>query len=173
GPPAAGKGSLCSKLALDFGFHHLSVGDLLRSLARDHPRSLKPHVIEAIEQNQLVDVHELAGILRSAIRDLEMQGKTRLLVDGIPRSLPQAAVLEEAIGAPDLVIFFNCPKRIARARFLTRELPGRDGSAGGFEARSAQYAGENPRIVQHYRGRGLLLEVSCLMTRGALRSLLC
>ena len=35
GAPASGKGTLCKELAEDYGFYHLSVGDLMRQALKD------------------------------------------------------------------------------------------------------------------------------------------
>ncbi|PYI35252.1 P-loop containing nucleoside triphosphate hydrolase protein [Aspergillus indologenus CBS 114.80] len=159
GAPGAGKGSLCAKLAADFGFHHLSVGDLLRQLARSS--SLKPEILSKIQQSVLLDMEDLAPILRDAIGDLkkDTQDKLRLLIDGVPRTLEQAAPIEEAIGSPELVLFFDCPGALARQRFLTRQLPGRVDDGSIFDTRYQQYCAENTRIVAYYERRGVLVKV--------------
>ncbi|OJK00817.1 hypothetical protein ASPACDRAFT_42308 [Aspergillus aculeatus ATCC 16872] len=100
GAPGAGKGSLCAKLAADFGLHHLSVGDLLRQVARSG--RMDPEILNKIQRSILLDVKGLAPILRDAIADLkkDTQDKLRLLIDEVPRTLEQAAPIEEAVKMP-------------------------------------------------------------------------
>ncbi|RAH40229.1 P-loop containing nucleoside triphosphate hydrolase protein [Aspergillus brunneoviolaceus CBS 621.78] len=144
GAPGAGKGSLCAKLAADLGFHHLSVGDHLRQLACSG--RMDPEILNKIQKSILLDL--------------------RLLIDGVPRTLEQAAPIEEAgsmpdgsIGSPYLVLFFDCPGALARQRFLTRQLPGRIDDGSTFDARYQQYCAENTRILAHYQRRGVLVKV--------------
>ncbi|RAK74527.1 P-loop containing nucleoside triphosphate hydrolase protein [Aspergillus fijiensis CBS 313.89] len=116
GAPGAGKGSLCAKLAADFGFHHLPVGDLLRQLALSG--RMDPEILDKIQRSILLEVEVLAPILREAIADLKQatQDKLRLLIDGVPRALEQAAQIEEAanrLARPGLVFRQSdlCPIR--------------------------------------------------------------
>jgi adenylate kinase family enzyme len=55
---------------------------------------------------------------------------------------------------------FNCPKEIAKQRYLTRNLEGREADDEAmFEKRYKEYVEENEEIVREYRERGLLVEV--------------
>lgn len=59
-----------------------------------------------------------------------------------------------------LVLFFNCPKEIAKQRYLTRNLEGREADDEAmFEKRYEEYVQENEGIVREYRERELLVEV--------------
>ena len=57
-------------------------------------------------------------------------------------------------------MFFTCPKEIAKQRYLTRNLEGREADDEAmFEKRYEEYVQENEGIVREYRERGLLVEV--------------
>ncbi|KAH8424898.1 uncharacterized protein LDX57_002643 [Aspergillus melleus] len=157
GAPGAGKGSLCTKLATDHGFHHLSVGDLLRK--QEASGSLRPDLVRAIQGSALLEVDDLVSILKHAVEELSNAGKRRLLIDGVPRSFDQIEHIEAAVGSPDLVFFFDCPEDLAKQRFLTRNIPGRFGDAETFHARYKHYVGENNQIVGHYQEKGVLMTV--------------
>ncbi|PWY65673.1 P-loop containing nucleoside triphosphate hydrolase protein, partial [Aspergillus sclerotioniger CBS 115572] len=157
GAPGAGKGSLCKKLAEEYHYHHLSVGDLLRDWSNSN--KLSPEATKAIESNVLVDVEDLIMILRDEVESLEREGKKNLVIDGVPRVLEQAGPVEEAIGSPDLVLFFNCPREVAKERFRTRNIPGRVDDGETFDQRYSHYVAENERVLGHYGRRGLLVEV--------------
>lgn len=58
------------------------------------------------------------------------------------------------------MLHFNCSKAIAKHRYLTRNLEGREGDDEAmFEKRYKEYARENEDIVREYQKRGLLVEV--------------
>lgn len=58
------------------------------------------------------------------------------------------------------MISFNCPKEIAKERFLSRKLPDRlHDDDVMFEKRFAEFERENGEIVQYYRSQGKLEEV--------------
>lgn len=59
------------------------------------------------------------------------------------------------------MISFNCPKEIAKQRFLSRKLPDRlHDDDVMFEKRFAEFERENGEIVQYYRSQGKLEEVN-------------
>ncbi|KAE8150281.1 P-loop containing nucleoside triphosphate hydrolase protein [Aspergillus avenaceus] len=157
GAPGAGKGTLSSLLASDYGFHHISVGDLLRELSRSG--SLNERTKRAIQQNELIEIDQLTHILESTIEDLKKAGKTKLLIDGIPRSIEQIIPLEDTIGPPDVVLLFDCPESIARQRFLARNIPGRNDDGVVFDKRYQEFVALNQGIVEHYERWGLLLKI--------------
>ena len=95
GAPGAGKGSLCKKLAEEYGYHHLSVGELLRDLSLS--KSLKPDATKAIESNVLVGIEDLIPTLRDAVEKLKLEGKNNVVIDGVPRVLEQARPVEKAV----------------------------------------------------------------------------
>ncbi|PLB47672.1 P-loop containing nucleoside triphosphate hydrolase protein [Aspergillus steynii IBT 23096] len=165
GAPGAGKGSLCTKLAADYGFYHLSIGDLLRKQAE--VGDLRPDIIRAIQHSALLETEDLVPIIEHAIEELSKAGKQRLLIDGVPRSVQQIGAIEGAVGSPDLVLFFDCPEGLAKHRFLTRHLPGRSDDIDTFNARYTHYVRQNVQIVAHYQEKGLLVTVD---TSGSVNS---
>lgn len=59
-----------------------------------------------------------------------------------------------------MVLFFNCPEHVAMERFITRKLAGREKDDGEmFTKRYREFKDLNPDIVEHYRKRGILVEV--------------
>jgi len=64
------------------------------------------------------------------------------------------------VAEPVLVLHFNCSKAIAKQRYLTRNLKGREADDEAlFEKRYVEFTRENEDIVREYRKRGLLVEV--------------
>jgi adenylate kinase family enzyme len=59
-----------------------------------------------------------------------------------------------------LVLFFNCREEVARNRFLTRKLPGREADdAVIFQRRYNEFTAENSKILKMYQERNVLIEV--------------
>lgn len=93
-----------------------------------------------------------------------------LLLDGFPRDISQIKLTgtsdddekEEDLEflQPDLVLFFDCPGEIARKRYLSRGLPGRDVDVRIFERRFEEFERLNGEVVEEFEKRGILVRVS-------------
>jgi len=163
GAPGAGKSTLSALLTENFPVQHISVGDLLRHIIKNdttHPQA--GALASMLNKQELIDAKVLVPILRNELEELgsREQGRRVMLVDGFPRNLAQRREFEEAVAEPILVLFFNCPKEIAKQRYLTRNLEGREADDEAmFEKRYKEYVQENEEIVREYQERGLLVEV--------------
>lgn len=89
GGPGSGKGTQCAKLVSDYGFTHLSAGDLLRA-EQDRPDSEFGNLIkEYIKEGTIVPMEITVKLLENAMRavlDEKKKGKDdeagRFLIDG-------------------------------------------------------------------------------------------
>ncbi|KAH8803479.1 P-loop containing nucleoside triphosphate hydrolase protein [Xylogone sp. PMI_703] len=164
GLPGAGKSTLSARLAENFPVQHVSVGELLRRITRNetaYPQA--GHLASKVAKQELLSAEVLVPILRNEFEELQLRkpGTRVILVDGFPRDLSQQRGFEEAIGEPILVLYFNCPKEIAKQRYLTRNLKGREADDEPmFEKRCAEYMGRNKDIISGYRERRLLIEIN-------------
>ena len=161
GAPGSGKGTLCQIFAKDHGFYHLSVGDLLRHVCRNK-ESAPENVAQYVEGHTLVPIGLLGPIIMQDIEDAKRSGHRKFLIDGFPRRLDQAAYLEEKVGGISHVLFFHCPESVAKKRFLSRQVKGREGdNEEVFNQRYAEFKKENQRIIEHYflRPGNMLWEV--------------
>lgn len=105
GPPGAGKGTISSRIASTFGLQHLSSGDLLRT----HISQQTPLGREAqhyISQGQLVPDKTMMSLILDSVEEV----KHTWLLDGYPRTVPQAEALFERIHL-DTVINLDVPFR--------------------------------------------------------------
>ena len=60
----------------------------------------------------------------------------------------------------ETVVFCDCPKSIAKERYLSRKLPGRlEDDEALFNTRYQEYEELNPEVVEHFKRKGTLLEV--------------
>lgn len=90
GAPGAGKGSLSAILAKDYGFKHLSIGDLLRQVVAS-PDADKT-IVEYVRRGELLTTGLLFQILKPHIEE----GGT-IFLDGFPRRLNQAKAFEKEV----------------------------------------------------------------------------
>jgi len=99
GPPGGGKGTISKRLRTEFGFQHLSSGDLLREQA-DEGTDLGLRAREYMDRGDLVPDELLVDLIFEKIQDLEPVrpgGLLKVLLDGFPRTLKQALTLEEKV----------------------------------------------------------------------------
>ncbi|OBT71263.1 hypothetical protein VF21_09929 [Pseudogymnoascus sp. 05NY08] len=164
GPPGAGKGTLSAYLTNKFPVQHISVGDLLRRIKNDNTDPQAEVLAYMLNKQELIDGKVLVPILKTELEELELRGRRKrgILVDG------------KQFAKPELVLFFNCPKEVARQRYLTRNLEGREtDDEAMFEKRYQEYVKENGAIISQYAGRGLLLEIGTGMGAEESREELC
>ncbi|XP_063770047.1 GTP:AMP phosphotransferase AK3, mitochondrial [Pseudophryne corroboree] len=114
GPPGSGKGTISDRIVKHFALKHLSSGDLLRMNIQ---RNTEIGVVAKsyIDQGQLVpdDV-----ITRLILQELNNMGEHWLL-DGFPRTVPQAQELDKAFQI-NTVIDLNVPFQTIKDRLTAR-----------------------------------------------------
>ena len=83
GGPGAGKGTQCANLVRDYGFTHLSAGDLLRA-EQDRPGSQFGEMIKQyIKEGTIVPMEVTVQLLENAITEkIEGSGTGKFLIDG-------------------------------------------------------------------------------------------
>jgi len=92
GAPGAGKGTQSRLLSEKYGYPHISTGDILREMARaDTPLGRK--VKETMAAGLLVSDEILAEVIRT--RTSQPDCSNGYILDGFPRTLDQARLLEE------------------------------------------------------------------------------
>ena len=155
GGPGAGKGTQCAKLVSQYGFTHLSAGDLLRA-EQDRPGSQFGDLIrDYIKNGQIVPMEVTVQLLENAMTDaLHKSGsqKGRFLVDGFPRKLDQAHKFEEAVCPAKMVLFFDCPEDVMQSRLLERgKTSGRsDDNAESIKKRFKTFIETSMPVVDYY-----------------------
>ena len=98
GPPGAGKGTQAKKLAQHYQIPHISTGDILRANVRDGTE-LGLAAQEYMNKGELVPDEVLIGIIKNRLAEPDCE--KGYLLDGYPRTLPQAEALSKILGEMD------------------------------------------------------------------------
>lgn len=124
GPPASGKGTQTKKLAADTGLVHVDTGSLLREAMSQGTEAGKI-AKDFVEQGKLVPVELVAQIIKERL--LKDDVKDGFILDGFPRSLEQAEILDEMLKDIDAgkdvkttVIYFDIPIENLMERIIFR-----------------------------------------------------
>ena len=120
GPPGAGKGTQAARIADEIGVTHAASGDLFRDNIRNETE-LGLQVKSYLERGVLVPDDLTIRLMMSWISAPEQSGG--FVLDGFPRTLPQAQALDSALeenGGLDRVLYV----KVAEAE-LVRRLAGR------------------------------------------------
>jgi adenylate kinase len=120
GPPAGGKGTQCELLVEMLGVVHLSTGNILRQAIQDktqlglQAQRFMDHG-ELVPDDLIVDV----VLVRLAEPDCSTRG---WLLDGFPRTAPQAEALLRGMAAPDCVLELEVPDKEVIRRIAGRRV---------------------------------------------------
>ena len=122
GPPGAGKGTQAKRLILRYGIPQLSTGDILRKAVADGT-ALGRQAKALMDAGKLVPDDIVNGIVDEA---LASPGVVKgFLLDGFPRTVPQAQALDEMLQRRgrriDHVILLEVPTDILVGRLSGRE----------------------------------------------------
>ena len=94
GPPAAGKGTQAKRLVEERGFIQLSTGDMLRA-ARASGSELGQRVATIMDEGGLVSDEIVIALIDEQLT--ANQGAAGFIFDGFPRTVGQAAALDELL----------------------------------------------------------------------------
>jgi adenylate kinase len=94
GPPGAGKGTQAKDLVQKYGIPQISTGDILRkNLADKTPLGLEAK--KFMDKGELVPDSVVVGIVRERLKEDDC--KKGYILDGFPRTVPQAEALDAAL----------------------------------------------------------------------------
>ena len=163
-PPGAGKGTHGRWLTQQTGAAHISSGDLLRAeVARRS--DLGRQVAAYTARGNLVPDDLMFSILIPAVV-AAARDTGGYVLDGFPRTMPQAlraAQVGVELGITShAVIYLTAPEEELVTRLLDRaQRDGRvDDTLGVIRHRLAVFTRETAPLIDYYRGRGILVELS-------------
>lgn len=101
GPPGAGKGTQAERFAREQGIPKISTGDILReAVAAGSPMGLA--VKAQLERGELVGDELIIGIVRERLA--RPDADRGFVLDGFPRTVPQARALDEMLEGRDPLV---------------------------------------------------------------------
>lgn len=163
GPPGAGKGTQCQKLVDLLRVPHLSTGEMLRSAVR----AGTPEGLEAarfMEQGQLVPDPLIVGMVTRRLEAADC--RDGCLLDGFPRTLPQAETLDELLErramSVDVVIELAVPRDELVRRMLARKRA--DDDPAIFARRITSFEVQTAPLLDYYGRQGKLASIDGLGT---------
>jgi len=165
GPPGAGKGTQAKELVSKYGIVQLSTGDMLRAaVAAGTPIGLKAK--DNMARGELVPDDVVVGIVADRIEQAD--AKRGFILDGFPRTVPQAEALDKILAKKglrlDAVVEIKVDPDILVRRIESRveqmKLRGEalrpDDNPEILKQRLAAYETQTAPLVHYYRGKGAL-----------------
>ena len=95
GAPGVGKGTQASRLGADYGWAHISTGDMLRDAVREKTE-LGCRAKSYMEKGELVPDDLMIGLVRDRFNHRDCQNG--FILDGFPRTVHQAEKLDDLLG---------------------------------------------------------------------------
>jgi len=149
GGPGSGKGTQCEKIVEEYGFTHLSSGQLLRdevSSGSDRGNELAP----IIANGQLVSLATVLQLVKEAILK-SLPTSKGFLIDGYPRDVAQAEEFERTISPCKQIIYFELSDETMASRLLQR---GRaDDNAATIAKRLTNFHKKSKPVITAYASK--------------------
>jgi len=118
GPPGAGKGTFASQASKLLGLPHISTGDLFREAIKNET-SLGKRVKDILAQGRLVPDDLTIGLVRERLALPD--AKEGWILDGFPRTIPQAEALQE-ISSAEMVLNMEVEDSLILERLTGRRI---------------------------------------------------
>ncbi len=173
GPPGAGKGTQAQRLVHKHGIVQLSTGEMLRAaVAAETPVGLQAKDVMA--SGSLVPDEIVIGIISDRLDQPDM--KNGFILDGFPRTVPQAAALDELLKRKHMKLDAVVELRVNESALLDRvetrvaEMRARgenvriDDTPEVLTRRLASYRSQTEPLSHYYSERRKLLTVDGMMT---------
>jgi adenylate kinase len=173
GPPGSGKGTQAQRLVQRHGIVQLSTGEMLRAaVAAGTPIGLKAKDIMA--GGGLVPDEVVVGIISDRIE--QPDAKNGFILDGFPRTVPQAAALDDLLKHKHMKLDAVIELRVNESALVQRvETRAAETRARGEEVRVddtpevlvkrlASYRSLTEPLIHYYSERRKLLTVDGMMT---------
>jgi adenylate kinase len=166
GPPAAGKGTQAGRITDRFGGVHIDTGDILRSNA-ERGTELGRQAQQYMGRGELVPDEVVIDMVLERVG--EADGAVGFVLDGFPRTVPQAEALDRRLDELDRPLEATVGLEVEEAE-LRRRLAERardqdrpdDEDEQAIRQRLELFVSETGPLLDYYDRRGLLLRVEAV-----------
>jgi adenylate kinase len=163
GPPAAGKGTQARRITDRFGGVHIDTGDILRSNA-ERGTELGRRAQRHMERGELVPDEVVIDMVLERLGEADCAAG--FVLDGFPRTVPQAEALDRRLGELDRPLEATVGLEVEEVE-LWRRLAERareqdradDEDEQAIRQRLELFARETGPLLDYYERRGLLLRI--------------
>jgi adenylate kinase len=163
GPPGAGKGTQAGRLVDRLGGVHIATGDILRSNA-DRGTELGRTASRYMDRGELVPDDVIIDMVLERLGEGDCAGG--FVLDGFPRTVPQAEALGERLGELgrplDVVVSLEVDEDELRQRLAARaeeQDRAEDEDESAIRRRLELFDRETQPLLDFYDGQGLLVSV--------------
>jgi adenylate kinase len=163
GPPGAGKGTQAGRVVDRFGGVHIATGDILRSNA-ERGTELGRTASQYMDRGDLVPDEVMIEMVLDRMGEGDCTDG--FVLDGFPRTVPQAEALERRLEeldcALDAAVSFEIDEAALRDRLAGRaeeQDRAEDEDEGAIRRRLELFDRETEPLLDFYKDRGLLARV--------------
>jgi adenylate kinase len=162
GPQGSGKGTQANRIAAEYGTPHVASGEILRA-EMQAGTELGRRVQDVVDRGDLVSDDLMIELIKTRLAQPDTEAG--FVLDGFPRTSPQAEALDEMFGdigrAFSVVFALLIPDDVAIERLLRRaDIEGRtDDTLAAISRRLQTYHRETAPLVEYYRVRGNLVPI--------------
>ena len=153
GPPGAGKGTQADRFAARHHIPKISTGDILRKAIQDGTR-VGQLVRATLQCGSLVGDDLMISIVAERLEQSDVANG--FVLDGFPRTIPQAAALDALLtdrgGVSVIALVVHADEVIRRLAERGRE----DDDAFVIRERLAVYSRDTEPVLEYYRRRGVV-----------------
>ncbi|KAK9713870.1 hypothetical protein RND81_06G056300 [Saponaria officinalis] len=156
GGPGSGKGTQCANIVQNYGYTHLSAGDLLRAEIKSGSEN-GTMIQNMIKEGKIVPAEVTIKLIQKAIQESDNE---KFLIDGFPRNEENRAAFESITGIlPEIVLFFDCSEGEMEKRLLGRNQGREDDNIETIRKRFKVYLESSLPVIEHYNSLGKVRKI--------------
>lgn len=155
GPQGSGKGTQAKRISKTYGIPHIATGDMLREM-RGIDNDLGRELSAVMDRGDLVNDEMMIRLIRDRLSRGDTLGG--FVLDGFPRTMPQAEALDELLRELDRALDVVFDFQLADRDVLIQRMLGRaaeearpDDNPEAMTVRLDLYQRETAPLVEYYR----------------------